>query len=273
MLGAAAAARRAGRVALAGGRAREHRAAGAVEVAGQDVEHVDQPGGERAELLRRRADAAVDRGRARRRRARAPCAGSRRRRSRSRGATASGVNGCASSRDRRRSRRSSPASRPGRTSPSANSTWTSANSSCASVPGRIGWCSSAASAVRLRRGSTTTSLPPRARSAFSRPRMSGAVISEPLEASGLAPSISRCCVRSTSGIGDRQRRAVHQRAGDLLRPLVDRAGGEDAARAERLQQHAAVEQRGEPVRRRVADVDGDRVAAVRLDQRRRAARR
>ena len=30
--------------------------------------------------------------------------------------------------------------------------------------------------------------------------MSGAVISEPLDASGLAPSISRCCVRSTSGI-------------------------------------------------------------------------
>ena len=68
------------------------------------------------------------------------------------------------------------------------------------MPGRIGWCSSAASAVRLRRGSTTTSLPPRAFSAAIRPRMSGAVISEPFDASGLAPSISRCCVRSTSGI-------------------------------------------------------------------------
>jgi hypothetical protein len=31
--------------------------------------------------------------------------------------------------------------------------------------------------------------------------MSGAVSSEPLDASGLAPSISRCIVRSTSGIG------------------------------------------------------------------------
>jgi hypothetical protein len=31
--------------------------------------------------------------------------------------------------------------------------------------------------------------------------MSGAVSSEPLDASGLAPSISRCCVRSMSGIG------------------------------------------------------------------------
>ena len=31
--------------------------------------------------------------------------------------------------------------------------------------------------------------------------MSGAVSSEPLDASGLAPSISRCRVRSTSGTG------------------------------------------------------------------------
>ena len=60
---AAAAAGRAGRVALPGGGAREHRAAGPVEVAGEHVQHVDEPGGERAELLRRGADAAVDRGR------------------------------------------------------------------------------------------------------------------------------------------------------------------------------------------------------------------
>ena len=63
------------------------------------------------------------------------------------------------------------------------------------------WCSSASSAVRLRRGSITTSLPPRALSFFSRPRMSGAVIRLPFEASGLAPSISRWSVRSTSGTG------------------------------------------------------------------------
>jgi hypothetical protein len=30
--------------------------------------------------------------------------------------------------------------------------------------------------------------------------MSGTVMSEPFDSSGLAPSISRCCVRSTSGI-------------------------------------------------------------------------
>ena len=130
------------------------------------------------------------------------------------------------------------------------------------MPGRIGWCSSATSAVRLRRGSTTTSFPPRARSAFNRPRMSGAVISEPFEASGFAPSISRCIVRSTSGIGTDSGVAEHQRAGDLLRPLVDRAGREHAVGAERLDHDAAVEQRGEPVGGGVADVDADGVAAV-----------
>ena len=58
----AAAARRAGRVALPGGGAGEHRAAGPVEVAGEDVEHVDEPGGERPERLGRRPDPAVDGG-------------------------------------------------------------------------------------------------------------------------------------------------------------------------------------------------------------------
>ena len=81
------------------------------------------------------------------------------------------------------------------------STWAIANSSCASVPGRMKWCSEASCAVRLRRGSTTTTLPPRSRIARMRPRMSGAVSSEPLETSGLAPRISRWSVRSTSGIG------------------------------------------------------------------------
>ena len=56
---ALAAAAGAGRVALRRRGAREHRAALAVEVAGQHVEHVDQPAGERAELLRAGADAGV----------------------------------------------------------------------------------------------------------------------------------------------------------------------------------------------------------------------
>ena len=49
------------------------------------------------------------------------------------------------------------------------------------------WCSSASSAVRVRRGSTTTTLPPRSRMPRSRPRMSGAVSRLPFETSGLAP--------------------------------------------------------------------------------------
>ncbi len=69
------------------------------------------------------------------------------------------------------------------------------------MPGRMKWCSEASLAVRLRRGSTTTTLPPRSWIARMRPRMSGAVSSEPLETSGLAPRISRWSVRSTSGTG------------------------------------------------------------------------
>ena len=60
---APAAAGLAGGVALPGGRAREHRAARPVEVPGQHVEHVDQPRGERAELLCRRPDPAIHGGR------------------------------------------------------------------------------------------------------------------------------------------------------------------------------------------------------------------
>lgn len=69
------------------------------------------------------------------------------------------------------------------------------------MPGRMKTCSSARFAVRVRRGSTTTSLPPRPRSALSRPGKSGAVQSEPFDSSGLAPSMSRYPVRSRSGTG------------------------------------------------------------------------
>ena len=69
------------------------------------------------------------------------------------------------------------------------------------MPGRMKWCSAASCAVRLRRGSMTTTLPPRSRIARIRPRMSGAVSSEPFETSGLAPRTSRWSVRSTSGTG------------------------------------------------------------------------
>ena len=66
-----------------------------------------------------------------------------------------------------------------------------AASHSASLPGRIVRCRSANSAVRVRIGSTTTTLPPRLRSARSRPGKSAAVIMDPLETSGLAPSIKK----------------------------------------------------------------------------------
>ena len=70
---------------------------------------------------------------------------------------------------------------------------------------------------------------------------------------------------------DRQRAAEHQRRGDLLRPLVDRARRVDVAGAERLGEHAAVEQRRHAVDGRVADVDRGAVATVLGQQRREAA--
>ena len=57
-------------------------------------------------------------------------------------------------------------------------------------------------------------------------------------------------------VGDRdaERRSEHQPGGDVLGHLVDGGGREDVACAERLQQHAAVEERIEVVRVRVAEV-------------------
>ena len=79
------------------------------------------------------------------------------------------------------------ARRPGRASPSAKTTCSRARSSSASPPGRMKWCASAAAAVSVRRGSTTTTLPPRARIAASRSITPGAVIRLPFDAAGLAP--------------------------------------------------------------------------------------
>ena len=59
----------------------------------------------------------------------------------------------------------------------------------------------AIAAVSVRRGSSTTIRPPRCLIALARFGKSGAVISEPLEAIGLAPSTRRYDVRSRSGIG------------------------------------------------------------------------
>ena len=56
-------------------------------------------------------------------------------------------------------------------------------------------------AVSVRRGSNSTSFPPRALSSRTRFGKSGTVISEPLDAIGLAPNIRKYDVRSMSGMG------------------------------------------------------------------------
>jgi hypothetical protein len=92
-------------------------------------------------------------------------------------------------------------SRPGRARSSAKIVCSSAATKSASVPGRMGWWTSATAAVSVRRGSTTMSRPPRLRSRSSRFPTLGAVITLPFDTSGLAPSTSRSCVRSRSGMG------------------------------------------------------------------------
>ena len=136
------------------------------------------------------------------------------------------------------------------------------NSRCASPPGRMKWCSSAASAVRVRRGSITTTLPPRLRIARSRPRMSGAVSRLPLETSGLAPRIIRWSVRSTSGTGIDSGAPNIRPDRHVLGHLVDGARREDALAAERADHHGPVGERRQVVRARVAHVHGHGVAPV-----------
>jgi hypothetical protein len=93
--------------------------------------------------------------------------------------TASGLNGSASVSTSSTPARYSPAG-PGSTRPSAARTLTSAISRNGSAPGRMARWRVASSAVRDRRGSTTTSVPPRASIASIRPGQSGAVARLPL---------------------------------------------------------------------------------------------
>ena len=65
----------------------------------------------------------------------------------------------------------------------------------------MGTCAVASSAVLVRRGSTTTTEPPRSMTARRRPGQSGAVAKLPFDAKGLAPRIRRWSVRSMSGTG------------------------------------------------------------------------
>ena len=63
------------------------------------------------------------------------------------------------------------------------------------------WWVSAMAAVSVRRGSITTSLPPRACMALALPRKSGTVHMLPLLATGFAPSTTRVSQRAMSGTG------------------------------------------------------------------------
>ena len=71
------------------------------------------------------------------------------------------------------------------------------------MPGTIGSHSSARSAVPVRRGSMTTTRPPRSWMRPSSPMTSGHAISDPCDAWGLAPIITIRSVRLMSGTGMR----------------------------------------------------------------------
>ena len=140
-------------------RGREHRAAGPVEVAGQHV------------AARRRASwpacrtpacacrcARTPRPSARRR-ARARGGGSSSASMPHAGATASGVKSALQRAHLRRCPSTCAAIGPARRGPRRTARATIANSSSASVPGRMKWCSSASSAVSVRRGSIDDDAP------------------------------------------------------------------------------------------------------------------
>ena len=148
---------------------REHHAARAVEVPGRTLTTSTSQDGERAELLRAGADAAVHRG------------GRRGGQLARHAPDLVGVD-AAHRRDRlgREGLRRAPAPRRARRSGSASGAEVdqalveqhvrrSRSASARRCPGRMKWCSSDSSAVRDRRGSMTTTLPPRARIARSRP--------------------------------------------------------------------------------------------------------
>ena len=73
------------------------------------------------------------------------------------------------------------------------------------------------------------------------------------------------------GDGVGQRRAEQEGTGQLLGTLVDSAGRVHVPRAERLHEGLEVEEPGEVVHIRVAQVDGHGVTAVLLDDRRQPA--
>ena len=151
-------------------------------------------------------------------------------------------------------------------SPSAKITCSIDSSIQASASGRIATCSNAR-AVSERRGSTTTTRPPRATIACSSSLIRGAVSTLPWETSGLAPTISRRSVRARSGIGTTQRRAVEQRAGHEAVVDVLRSGAVEVVRADRVHEALDPDRMRVRERRGVAEVPAHAAAAVALEHR------
>ena len=178
-------------------------------------------------------------------------------------ATASGVKSFASVRSASVPRTSG-SSRPRATSPSSNSTCTSANRKKASPPGLMKTCSSAISAVSLRRGSTTTIRPPRSRIRRRRPgrvrgRHQAAVRSQRVGAQH--QQILRAVeIRNRN----REHAAEDRRAGEHLGELIDARRRKASLAAQRAQQRRKVERGAEIVGVGVADVGRQRLGAMRV---------
>ena len=168
-------------------RAREHRPTGLVEIAGADREDVHQPGGERPEFLRAQADPAINRGAGHRgelargasgRRCGDPgeCLDGFRRKGSDDVAhdvdTVDEICHCPEVDKILREQHMQNGEQPGGKAP---------------VPGWMPIHSSACRAVPVRRGSTTTTRPPRARTRSISPTKSGSAIRLPFDADGFAP--------------------------------------------------------------------------------------
>ena len=141
------------------------------------------------------------------------------------------------------------ARRPSRTSSSSNSVCTMPSSRNTSLPGRMKWCSSASSrglgAARIDHDEPAAAR----RIALALPRKSGTVHMLPLRRHRIGAEHEQEIAALDVGHGHRQPVAEHQPAGQLLRHLVERRGGEHVARAERAGEPRHVEQQAQLVRR------------------------
>ena len=243
------------------GRRREHRPAFAAQPSGDDVQQVGREGRDRRVGADADADARVAHRRAR--------VGELERQALDGGGRHAGEGGDARRGERGQAASRSPASRwscaPGSarsTRPRSTRTWTIASRKAASPPGRMATCSSASFAVSVRRGSTTTTLPPRSRTRAQTPAHVGRGHDAAVRDHRVAAQAEEVVGAIDVGDRNRDRRAVQLVRRHDARVGVLRAGAEAVARAERLRERAQHQQRAVVVAGRVAPVEADRVAAV-----------